>query len=283
MEYCFSNNTGRIVLITTHLNGVKTSLCNIYTPNNQSDQLEFIQELNNCIIDKSEMTNVIIGGDWNCTLTNKDKKGGALWKLTPFRNLLLTTMETFDLIDIYRARHPNLKLFSYESKSLQIKSRIDFFLVAKPLVKYVRKVGINVSIAPDHKAIYLCLSLPVTTSRGPGFWKFNNTLLDDEVYIAHIRELVPQMREKYTFVQDRQLFWELMKMEIREKTISFAKQKSKALSKRETEISKRLDHLDNLICNSNNLLNINTTLNEYEALKTELHSIYDHKGKAAMF
>lgn len=192
-------------------------------------------------------------------------------------------METFDLIDIYRARHPNSQLFSYESKSLQVKSRIDFFLVAKSLVKYVSKVGITVSIAPDHKAIYFYLSLPVAIPRGPGFWKFNNTLLDDEVYIAHIRKLIPQIREKYSFVQVKQLFWELMKMEIREKSISFAKQKSRALFERETEISRRLDHLDNLICNSNNLLNINTTLNEYEALKTELHSIYDRKGKAAMF
>ena len=110
----------------------------------------FIQELNNCIIGWSEMTNIIIGGDWNCTLTKTDKKSGAFWKPTPFRNLLLTTMETFDLIDIYRARHPNLQLFLYESKSLQVKSRIDFFLVAKSLVKYVRKVGITVSIALDH-------------------------------------------------------------------------------------------------------------------------------------
>ena len=90
VEYFFSNNTGRIVLITTCLNGVKTSLCNIYAPNSQSDQLEFIQELNNCIVDKSEMTNIIIGGDWTCALTKKDKKGGAFWKPTPFRNLLLT-------------------------------------------------------------------------------------------------------------------------------------------------------------------------------------------------
>ena len=192
-------------------------------------------------------------------------------------------METLDLIDIYRARHPNLQLFSYESKSLQVKSRIDFFLVAKSLVKYVSKVGITVSIAPDHKATYLCLSLPMMIPRGPGFWKFNNTLLNDEVYVAHIRELVPQIHDKYSFVQDKQLFWELLKMEIRENSISFAKQKSRALSKRETEISQRLDHLDNLICNSNNLLNIDNTLNEYEALKTELHSIYDRKGKAAMF
>ena len=100
-EHNFSTKTGRIILITVYLNGVKILLHNIYASNNQSEQLEFIQELNNCIIDKSEMTNVIIGGDWNCTLTKKDKKGGALWKPTLFRNLLLTTVETFDLFDIY--------------------------------------------------------------------------------------------------------------------------------------------------------------------------------------
>jgi len=34
-EYSFSNKTGRIILITVYLNGVKISLCNIYAPNNQ--------------------------------------------------------------------------------------------------------------------------------------------------------------------------------------------------------------------------------------------------------
>ena len=96
------------------------------------------------------------------------------------------------------------------------------------MVKYVSKIGITASIAPDHKAIYFDLSLPMLIPRGPGFWKFNNTLLDDEVYIAHIRKLIPQIRVKYSFVQDKQLFWELMKMEIREKSISFAKQRSRA-------------------------------------------------------
>ncbi|KAL9964737.1 hypothetical protein ACROYT_G028417 [Oculina patagonica] len=72
-------------------------------------------------------------------------------------------------------------------------------------------------------------------------------------------------------------------MEIREQSILFAKQKSRDLSQREKEISKRLDYLDNNICNDTNLLNVSNTLNEFEALKTELHSIYDRKGKAAMF
>ena len=39
-------------------------------------------------------------------------------------------MEIFDLVDIQRIRHPKLRKFTYESKSLKLKSRIDIFLIA---------------------------------------------------------------------------------------------------------------------------------------------------------
>ena len=75
VDCSFSNKTGRITLnITVNINGLKMSFSNIYAPNNPSEQLEFIQELNNCIIDKSELTNLIVGGDWNCTLSKKKIK-----------------------------------------------------------------------------------------------------------------------------------------------------------------------------------------------------------------
>ena len=127
VDYLYSNNSGRIVLITISLNGQKITLCNIYAPNDQANQLQFIQELNNCIIDKTELTSLIVGGDWNCTLTKKDKMGGAPWKSTVYSNLISTTMEMFDLVDIQRVRHPKLRKFTYESKALNLKSRIDFF------------------------------------------------------------------------------------------------------------------------------------------------------------
>ena len=76
------------MLITITLNGQKLSLCNIYAPNDQVNQLQFMQELNNCIIDKSELTSLIDGGDWNCTLSKKDKIGGAPWKPSSYRNLI---------------------------------------------------------------------------------------------------------------------------------------------------------------------------------------------------
>ena len=87
------------MLITISLSGHKLTLCNIYAPNNQANQLQLMQELNNCIIDKTELSSLIVGGDWNCTLSKKDKIGGAPWWPTIYSNLVSTTMEMFDLVE----------------------------------------------------------------------------------------------------------------------------------------------------------------------------------------
>ena len=128
IDYSFSDKARRIVLITCVLNSLKLSLVNIYAPNSQSEQLVFLQNLNNYLIDKSEISTLIVGGDWYCTLSKIDKIGGTIWKPANYRNLILTTMDAFDLVDIQRLRHPRLRKYSYESKSLKLKSRIEFFL-----------------------------------------------------------------------------------------------------------------------------------------------------------
>ena len=86
-----------------------------------------MQELNNCLVDKSELTTLIVGGDWNCTSSKNDKIGGKPWKATKYRNLVLTTMDILDLVDIQRERHPKLRKHSYESKALKVKFRIYIF------------------------------------------------------------------------------------------------------------------------------------------------------------
>ena len=176
------------MLITVTLNGQKLSLSNIYAPKDHVNQLQFMQELNNCIIDKRELTSLIVGGDRNCTGSKKDKIGGAPWKPSCYRNLLLTTMEMFDSVDIQRMRHPKLGKFTYESKSLKLKSRIDFFLIAKNLSRDVKNSEIYRAITPDHDAIYISLSWPNKLRRGPGLWKLNNTLLNHMQYVSTVQD-----------------------------------------------------------------------------------------------
>ena len=192
-------------------------------------------------------------------------------------------MDAFDLVDIQRLRHPRLRKYSYESKVLKLKSRIDFFLVAKNLTQHVKKSEIYPSIAPDHRAIYISLSWTTEKSRGPGLWKFNNSLLKDEHYVSKIRETYSRTRAFYSNLADARLLWEMLKMETRAATIAYSKKKAKATTNRELEIRRQLEILDRNICDNFNSPNIAHILNEYEDLKMELQSIYEEKGRAAIF
>ena len=72
-------------------------------------------------------------------------------------------------------------------------------------------------------------------------------------------------------------------MEIRTTTISFSKGKAQAIRKHEAEIKQQLDKLDKIICNSQNLDNIDGILKQYDDHKKELQHQYENKGKAAIF
>ena len=99
-------------------------------------------------------------------------------------------MKEFDLVDVFREQKPNKKSFTYESKSLKICSRIDFFLIPRYQIYLVEQIETVTSNAPDHKAVKLKFKCP-NSKRGPGLWKFNNALLEDEGYINLIRENSP--------------------------------------------------------------------------------------------
>jgi len=74
-----------------------------------------------------------------------------------------------------------------------------------------------------------------------------------------------------------------MKMEIRSATISFSKSKAKCISNREQELIRRIGQLDVIICDNFSSPYIGGVLREYDGLKTEFSSIYEEKGKQAMF
>jgi len=192
-------------------------------------------------------------------------------------------MEMLDLVDIQRVRHPKLRKFTYESKSLKLKSRIDFFLIAKTFTIKVKTTEIYPSIAPDHNAIYISLTLSNNCPRGPGFWKSSNTLLDDAQYVNMVHNTYVQTHSYYSYLGDKRLFWEMMKMEIRSMTISYCKGKAKNIRNREQDITRELDQLDAIICNNFSSPNIEAVLREYDQLKNELKSIYEENGKQAMF
>ena len=160
------DSDGRIISINISSNKNQFSICNVYAPVKPTEEDNFVQRLNEFLLQNANMDKLIIGGDWNVTLECIDKKGGARWEPTAYRNKLVSMMKDLDLTDIFWGKKPKKLSFTYQSKFLQVKSRIDF-LVGNALSNSVIEIDTTPSIAPDHKAVKLCLQF-TNQRRGPG-------------------------------------------------------------------------------------------------------------------
>ena len=123
------DQTGRINSIDLNFNATNFSFGNVYAPNGLRQQQEFLHSLNRYLMSNTDVENLIIGDDWNVSLRDIDKKGGNPWKPTVSRDLLLTMMREFDLVDVCREKYTQNKSYTYESKALKLCSLIDFFLI----------------------------------------------------------------------------------------------------------------------------------------------------------
>ena len=70
-------------------------------------------------------------------------------------------------------------------------------------------------------------------------------------------------------------------MELRAKTMSYSKRKRAVVKKQEFVFQHNLDELDYKICNDGDLNP--HMLDQYEEEKNELNSLYESKGKEAIF
>ena len=97
-------------------------------------------------------------------------------------------MDDIGLIDVFRRLNPNERSFSYESRLLKVSSRTDFYLESKSITNWVVKANTKVS-----------------SKRGPGLWKFNNSLVTDDGFVKLIKQRYPVIREKYLDLKDDRL------------------------------------------------------------------------------
>ena len=145
-------------------------------------------------------------------------------------------MKEFDFVDVFRKQNPNKKSETYESKLLKTFSSIDFFLIPRHQIYLVEQIETVISNSPDHKAVKLKFNCPIS-KRGPRLWKFNNALLEDERYVTLRRENYAYISKKHSGQGDKRFkLKELVKIELRGLTISYAKNKAKNLRQNEMDL-----------------------------------------------
>lgn len=185
IEKIKTDNHGRCVLIETAISDTKTVFVNIYAPNEPKHQIFFLNELSNSFLKEYINDNVVLGGDFNCVTNSLDKKGGKPFDGKKASVLELQTLiKANNLIDSWRFKNPNSYGFTWSNASKKIQSRLDYLFVSKSLCKLIQGCNILPNTHSDHSAVMLNITFDEDTpTRGPGFWKFNNSLLSDVNYV----------------------------------------------------------------------------------------------------
>ena len=95
----------------------------------------------------------------------------------------------------------------------------------------------------NHLQVTLLINGAKQHPRGPGYWKFNASLLEDKNFVEEVTTKIPSFINQYQGVVDKGLLWEVVKMEIRAYTINFSKQRAKQQKNVEAELVKRAQNL----------------------------------------
>ena len=106
---------------------------------------------------------------------------------------------------------------------------IHFWLISIHLLCRVTKTDISAYYDSDHSPATISIKPEdKQQNRDPGYWKFNNSLLENEDFVTKMSFIIKHAAEKHKDVVDKRLYWEMLKMEIRIFAIRFAKRKVNA-------------------------------------------------------
>ena len=112
--------------------------------------------------------------------------------------------------------------------------------------------------------------------RGPGFWKLNTSVLEEESYILEIKRLIEKVWEDTKDTENLSTRYDWLKYNIRKYSIDYCKQRAKTKKLNENIIIEKIQILEEKICNETAS---NEELNTYQNLKNELELIEEERAR----
>ena len=265
---------GRYIFLEAEIQDSPFLLLNIYAPNKCAEQCDFFSKLSEELkeFNTEAATSLIVGGDFNVILdVDLDGRGGNKKRKDSVKYVEDITIEN-DLVDIWRVHNPTDMRFTWRQKSPLIQRRLDYWLISNDLQEDVESVEILTAIRSDHSAITLSVNGLDENVRGPSFWKFNSTLVNDQEYCDLLRSEYKTWLEEFKEVNDKRVLWDLIKYKIRQRTIAYSK--VKAREKRE-----KMNNLEECLKNCTKKCDTDPSkenVEELECLQVEYEQLYDY-------
>lgn len=130
------------------------------------------------------------------------------------------------LQDSWRYKHPQAFASSYIFPDGLAKSRIDLVCVPLRFCPFLRSAEIVPCPHSDHAAVLADFDVAPAQQRGPGVWKLNTSLLEDENYLSLIKDFWVFWQRQKAFFPSPLVWWDVGKQRIKVLSIKFSKEKS---------------------------------------------------------
>ena len=278
------DSEGRMIIILGEYNGQSIVFINIYAPNEDNPSFfeQAFEKISNIQAD-----HFIMGGDFNKILdSSMDRKSKTGSNVTKASDTINQFIENNDWVDIWRLSHPKQSEYTWYRRKPIVFSRLDYFLIPIFDVALVHKCEIWTNSFSDHSFVFLHVILE-DNKRGPGLWKFNNSLLYDRSYTEGINEQIESMLEREIETDDPSLKWESVKVGLIEYSKWFSRKKAhqtkveRELLERKLKASNKRLAIINL--NSDRAIRIIEKLNDrIDAIKEKLNAMSRQRCQGAM-
>ena len=113
--------------------------------------------------------------------------------------------------------------------------RLDYIFVSNSLHTSVTQIEIIPSLLSDHSAVILKLRPLVGNKRGPGYWKFNNSLTNDNQFVSQINSKIEDYLHEIMEISNPVIRWDFLKFKMRQFCMSYSKQKSRERKQKQNE------------------------------------------------
>ena len=268
---------GRFLIVSVKINGLAVVLVNIYAPNNDP---EFFLDVF-AKVDQLDCSSLIVGGDFNAVLGPLDYQGTRHHhsNINVSKTISLL-MEEFDLCDIWRNFHPNLRQYTRHQRIPKVLSRLDFILVSENLVPNCLNSKIFPGIQSDHSIVSLQFN-DGQPQKGPGFWKLNcHFLHNDADFVQLIKSKISEFKDIHQNTESNpNVIWDALKCTITGVCMEYGARKKK---ERKAEKAKLMEEIEKAKIELNESSSADSSTTHLDNLESELNKILDLETKGLM-
>jgi hypothetical protein len=212
----------RLIIIKVTTGNKETAIVNAYAPCNLTATTDFILNLTE-VVNELECEEKVICGDFNAVMSNDldiisgEKHSTALVQL--FNNFV----DECDLTDAWRTFNPHTSEYTWSrvSHGKLTARRLDYVFLNDAAHNNTTESEIYSVPSSDHRGVLVSLKC-TDVARGPGYWKFNNALLKDNILVDKINLVIEQYLSESSW-ENAEERWELLKLKIKNDTIQYSK------------------------------------------------------------